>query len=432
MKIQNIYNKKFSPTVLTVVIVFNMLPEKLFAAEWSMEPVVAVSYAYNDNIQMKVIPVNSAFITKINPVLDFTWASERTEIDMKGEWKHLMYSGDASRGDNTFETYTFNTTHKTEINRLALIADIKKDTTLTQDTYNESLGVVYQELDQQVWTVSPSWLWIMTENSSLKLEYSYQQAEYEKYYESKLNNYSYDSTGLTYFYQWSEKDQVYGVVSFSHYEMDDLTDVQAQERPTSGTYSLTSVSDTTSYQLGLNHQFTETFKVGLGYGSRSTKTDSLLAECALFYDNGRCAGKVSFSSNTDTTSPIYTLTAEQNFELTKLSLNVNRTISASGLSSEVEIDKLDITMARDITRLIDLDLNVSINKRKATNEAFSSDDRDQYRGMIKLAWKFSENGSLALRYRYTQTKNNNNGAEPESNYYAMTVRYNWDKYSVSR
>ena len=344
-----------------------------------------------------------------------------------------MYSDDASQNDHTIEIYNFNTTHKTEINRLALKANITKNTTLTQDSFNESLGVVYQELDQQVWRVTPSWLWIMTENSSLKLEHNYQEAEYEKYYTSNLNDYSYSSTGLTYFYQWSEKDQVYVTASHSSYEMDDLTDVGQRERPITGIYALTSLSDTNSYQLGLNHQFTETFKVGLGYGDSSTEGTSTVKQCVVTGTDGRCFVATSpVTNNSDTTSPVYTFTAEKNFELTKLDLNINRTISASGLGSEVQIDNVGINIIRDITSLINLGLNLSVNKSEATNDTFNSNDRDQYRGTLKLAWHFSQNWNLDWQYRYMQIQNKSTGAESNSNYYAMMVRYNWDKFSVSR
>ncbi|MDH5573223.1 MAG: hypothetical protein OEY89_15790 [Gammaproteobacteria bacterium] len=405
----------------------------LLAAEWSIKPVVVVGYAYNDNLKMKVIPDDGVSITTIKPSIDFAWASERTEIDIKGDWRREMYSTTADREDNTIEIYSFNSTHKTERNRLGLKADITKSTTLTQDNYNESLGVVYQELDQQIWKVTPSWLWIMTETSSVKLEYSYQAAEYEKYYTSNLNDYSYNSTGITYFYQWAEKDQIYATVSYSQYEMVDTTNVAIRERPTTGVYTLTSISDTTSFQLGINHNFTEAFKMGLGYGSRSTESESLFGQCYLI-SGGRCDGTRTDLAVTrsDMTSPVYTLTAEQNLELTNISLNFSRKISASGLGSEVQIDNIDINIARDITSLTNLSLKLSENKNEASNAAFSSNDRDQYRGTLKLDWHFSRNWNLDWQYRYTQIKNRNTGTESDSNYYAMTVRYNWDKFSVSR
>ena len=80
LEIQNIFNNKYVLTVLVVGVLLNMLPEKLLAAEWSMKPVVVVGYAYNDNLQMKVIPDNSVSITTIKPILDFGHRREQKSI----------------------------------------------------------------------------------------------------------------------------------------------------------------------------------------------------------------------------------------------------------------------------------------------------------------------------------------------------------------
>jgi len=186
------------------------------------------------------------------------------------------------------------------------------------------------------------------------------------------------------------------------------------------------------YQLGLNHQFSSTFKVGLGYGSRDSKTRTQYQSCTLNVPGFGCLASAETQTDSKSKSPVYTVSADKNFELTKLGVKLSRTVSASGLGSEMEIDSLDFNIDHRLTEKWRFKFKFRANQRVAVNPDFSRNDRKYLRGEVNFGWTLDRNWTLYTMYRHTRQSYESTDAVASSNNISLTIRYVWDKFSVSR
>jgi len=117
--------------------------------------------------------------------------------------------------------------------------------------------------------------------------------------------------------------------------------------------------------------------------------------------------------------------------LTKLSAKLSRTVSASGLGSELEIDSLDFNVDHRLTEKWRFKFKFRANQQVAVNPDFSRNDRKLLRGEVNLSWMLDRNWKLYGMYRYTRQSYEITDTAASSNNIALNIRYTWDKFSRS-
>jgi len=407
-----------------------VLPGSLLAAEWTAAPSLELYQSYNDNIYLSSSVHPNVSTTTIKPKMDFGWETERANIDLRGDWKYNQYAGDPNLVNRTDSKYELKSAYKTERSEFSLDGSYVNDTTLAQEDYSEDIGVTLAQLDRKTSTIAPAWSWMLDERSNLRLDLSYQDVAYEKSVINPYNDYRYDSSGLTYTFQWSARNQIYALLSKSRYNSKNNALIPAIEMPSISRY-LGSDSDTLTYQIGLNHQFSATFKAGLGYGSRDSESRTQYQYCTQPTIYG-CFASTEIQTSSSTTSPVYTISADKDFELTKLGVNLSRTVSGSGLGSEMDVDSLSLNIDRRISERLRLKFKFLANQRIAVNSDFSSYDRKYFRGDVNLGWKLDRNWNLYARYGYTRQRYETTNSVATSNNISLNIRYSWDRFSKSR
>lgn len=408
------------------------LPGPLLAAQWTVTPSVKVDQSYNDNIYLSSLRHPTVTTRTINPKINFGWATEKANIDLLGGWRYRKYTGDPNLKNWTDSQYELKSGYKTERSQFSLNGSYVKDTTLNQERYSEDTGVTLMQLDRKTRQIAPSWSWMLNEQSNLQIDLQYQDVIYEKSLTSSYNDYRYDSAGLTYTFRWTARDQLYAVVNQSRYESKKKALIPAYEMVTGKRY-LGSGSDTLTYQAGLNHQFSSTFKVGLGFGARESVTRTQYQDCSAFTSYpffNICTDSIETQTTSNTTSPVYTLSADKNFELTKLGITLSRTISASGLGSEIQLDSLDVNINHRISEKLRLRLRGLLNQGVAVDPNFSIYDSKYLRGEANLNWKLDQNWNLYAAYRYIRRSYKSSDAIGISNNISLNVRYVWDRISM--
>lgn len=409
-------------------------PGLLFAAQWTVSPAAKVEQSYTDNVYLSSSQTPSVTTRIINPTIGFGWATERANIGLSGDWKYRQYSGDPNLENRADSYYKLKSAYKTERSEFSLDSSYSDDTTLTRENYSEDIGVVLAQLDRQTKQIAPAWSWMLDQQSNLRIDLQYQDVKYEKSLTNPYTDYSYDSGGLTYTFQWTMRDQVYLVADQSRYSTKKKALVPAIEMVSIQKY-LGSVSDTMTYQLGLNHQFSSTFRMGLGYGRRDSKSQTQYQECNAVYPfpySNICAATIETQTISNTSSPVFTISADKDLELTKLGLKFSRTITASGLGSEMQVDSLNMNIDHRISEKLSLRFKGLVNQRIAVNPGFNFYDRKFLRGEVNLAWKLDKNWNLYTRYRYVRQVYKSSNAVAVANNISLNIRYTWDRISMSR
>lgn len=414
-------------------LLFAILPSLLLAAEWTAKPTLSVFQSYNDNIRLTTLVHPNVTTTTVKPTIDLGWATERANVDLYGEWKHNQYAGDPNLENRTDRKYDLKSGYKTERSQFSLNAGYVKDTTLSQDGFIEDIGATLAQLNRKTKSVTPSWSWNVTERTNLRLDLRYQDVAYEKSLISPYNDYLYDSAGLTYSFQWTRRDQVYVVLNQSRYDSKKRSFIPDNEMVVSSRF-LGSDSNTFMYQFGINHQVNSTFKIGAGYGSRDSNSQTQYQQCTGFgIINGNliCINSIEIKSDSKSKAPVYSLSADKDFELTKLGAKLSRTVTGSGLGSEMEVDSFDVNFDRRLTEKWRLKFSFLANQRVAVNPDFSRNDRKFLRGDVSLGWKLDRNWNLYASYRYTRQKYETTDAVANANNVSLNIKYSWDRISKS-
>ncbi len=419
-------------------VLFMALPGVLLAAQWTVNSSAKVEQSYTDNIYLSSVSSPKVTTRTINPRIDFGWATEIANLDLSGDWKYRRYTGDPNLKNRTDSRYQLRSGYKTERSVFSLDSSYVKDTTLSQESYSEDTGVVLAQLNRQTKQIAPAWSWMLNEQSNLRIDLQYQDVAYEKSSVNPYDDYTYGDAGLTYTFQWTARDQVYAVVDQSHFDSKKRALIPAYKMASQRKY-LGSGSATMTYQVGLNHQFSSTFKMGLGYGRRESQSQTQYQECSAtqrfsngYYIYNACVATIETQSLLNSTSPVFTVSADKDFELTKLGLKFSRTITASGLGSEMQIDSLDLNINHRISEKVSLRFKGMVNQRIAINPGFDFYDRKYLRGEVNFTWRPDKNWNLYAAYRYVQQVYKSSNAKAVSNNISLNIRYVWDRISMSR
>ena len=367
--------------------------------------------------------------TAIKPKIDLGWATERANINLLGDWRYNMYAGDPNLENRTDSRYGLKSVYKTERSQFLLDGSYVNDTTLAREDYSEDIGATLAQLDRKTSKIMPGWSWMLDERSNLRFKFSYQDVMYEKSVINPYNDYRYDSAGLTYTFQWTVRSQLYAVANKTRYNTKKKELISPVEMVSASRY-IGSSSDTVSLQVGLNHQFSSTFRVGLAYGNRDSEARTQYQYCTQPTIFG-CFAATEIQTSSKTSSPVYTISADKNFELTKLGVNLSRTVSGSGLGSEMDVDTLKVNVDHRISEKLNLRFKFLANQRVAVNSNFSSYDRNYFRGEVNLGWKLNRNWNLSAVYRYTRQLYEGADAASTSNNVSLNIRYAWDRISKS-
>ena len=403
-----------------------LLPGIVAGAEWTLTPSLSFREAYNDNIRLTTLTHPNVTTTTIKPRADLGWATERANIDLRGEWEYNRYAGDPNLKNRTDRMYELKSAYKLERGQLALDGSYIDDTTLAQEDYSEDIGAILAQLDRVSKRLTPSWSWMLNERSNLRIDLQYQDVTYEKSSVSPYNDYTYDSGGLTYSFQWTERDQVYATISSARYTSKKRELIPDSEMVAPSRY-LGSESDTLTYQFGWNHNLDPTLKLGVGYGSRESDSTTQYQVCFFIFT---C--QLENQTRSKTRSPVYLLSLDKDYERTTVGSKLSRTVSASGLGSEMEVDSLTLDIDHRLTEKLRLKFNFMANQRVAVNPDFSYNDRKYLRGEVSLGWKLDENWNLYAKYRYSRQSYKRTDAVASSNNVSLNIRYAWDRLSWSR
>jgi len=402
------------------------------AAEWTISPSLNVRESYNDNIRLTTLKHPNVTTTTIQPKVDFGWATERTNINLLGDWRYNRYAGDPNLKNRTDSTYKLKSAYKTELSEFFLDANYVNDTTLQQEEYNEDIGQTLTQEDRLSKQLAPAWSWNLNEQTNLRFDLQYQDVAYEKSILSSYNDYTYDSAGVTYTYRWTERDQVYVIVNNSRYESKKRPFILANEMVSFSRY-IGSNSNTKQYQAGIRHQFSSTSTMQLLYGQRYTDSQTLYQVCTQVQNfPPPCLDTGETQTSSSSKSPVYTFSYDKGFELTKFDISLSRTVIGSGLGSEMDTDSLNLNVTHQLTEKTTLGFKFMGYQRIAVNPDFSRNDQTYFRGDIKLGWRLDRNWSLSTFYRHTRQKYKSRDAIATSNNISLNIRYVWDKLSKSR
>ena len=409
------------------------------AAEWSIEPSISLREEYNDNIRFTTSPHPGVWQSRLSPSLSLSSKTEVSEVSGLAQLSINRYAGDPQVEDRNDQLFSLLTRLQSERNTWAMNASYKQDSTAESERI--ATGVVQVRTQRTALSLSPSWTRTLTERSSFKLDYNYQEVKYDEHI--NLNDYTSQRVGGALQYQLSERDQVtvsanYSVVEYAPI-IRQLTGVSVLSISPpiislgSGADALVNESSTSSVQAGVTRQFSETLRGSLSLGRRSTVSSASHA-CTSCFTTGFTPIN-TFTSETSGSGSSFSATLEKTFDAAKVSGFASRDANPSG-SGLVETDRFGVSLNRNLTEKLTGYFDAIAYRTKYIG--VTAPGSRYYTVEPKLNWRFTERWTLDAGYRYARYEPDSDANSTAvadaitSNAVYLNLAYNWPKMAVSR
>ncbi len=385
----------------------------VWPAEWSAEPSVVLRQEYNDNINLTALPHNAVWGSILTPSIKLSSSTEVSQTSASVLLNLNRYTG-ATGLDRNDQFYTLSSNYKTERDVWAGDFSYTRDSTLSSEL--SQTGIVLTRAQRSLLSLAPSWTRMLSERTSLKLGYQFNNVGYAGGTAFGLVDYTNHAVEADWMYQATENDLVNMSVSYSRFQ----------------TANASYTANTVGVQGGLTHSFSETMKgtVLLGVNqSKSTLNSQSLQLVSIF---PLVFTQVQSTQTSSNLVPVVSATLNKQFETGSINGSASRQLVPGGNGSLVETDRLGLGATHSFNERLTGSVNGAVYRSRYIGDAVSAASSRYYELVFNLDWQMSERWKLESGYRYARVTYQNSSVAPVSNLIYASIRYDWPKISVSR
>lgn len=370
------------------------------AAEWSVEPSLAVKGEYNSNLTLSRIP-GEVWGHWVSPSVRFAGSTERLQVSGKAAGDFVTYYGDQNRSlTNGF--FPVVARYSTERDVFTLDGSFTRDNTLRTEL--QQTGVVLGFTQRNLWSMSPSWTRTVTDTLSFQLGYQFLNATYENGRSLGLFDYGVNGGSLGLSYKVTERDDVQLTGSYSKL---DVTDAGLK-------------SGNAGVSLSVTHSLSETTTVKAFGGPR-------------FLDQTQTIGSASLSAH----QLIWTFggSLRTKWEDAWVSLDGGREINVSGVGIQVKTDRLGTTVSKDLTETVTASFSGQVIQVQALPVQGSGAQIAETRLIFAtpaVTWRLNQWWALEASCTYVDRRVDVTNEAFHGNSAFLKLVYNMPKLSISR
>lgn len=414
-------NNKYRVLQLALVPALAGSAAALEAAEWVAEPSVKLLGEYNDNVRLTTVQPDSTWGAILEPRLSLARRTERGDLSAIGRLKASQYT-EENAPDSLNSYFDVAGNRRFLRGSVGASASYVNDTTLQNETLDFDTGVTVNEINRTITSGRLNGQYTITEANWLEGSVSYSTTDYDNGEQYGLLDYDYLTSTLRLVHRLNERTQVFGVYTHSDVDYDTSTDLE---------------SKTDSLQLGMAHEFTQTWSVSGSIGSRRTETSSIVPTAIprpgleIFYP--AIFDLVYQPRDNETTGLVYEASVTREFETGSLQLAGSRSVTPSSTGTDAETTSIVFTATRDFTAKLSTQLAVSYFQSSTVGDVTTRSDVDRFRVAPSLNWRVDEELSLTAGYTYTRIEREL-GADntADSNRVFVGLNYVWPRIAVSR
>ena len=202
---------------------------------------------------------------------------------------------------------------------------------------------------------------------------------------------------------------------------------------------LASETKSTSYQVGITHNFSETMLGNLSVGTWHSDAQQLYRTCpspnAMYISptgtplsypvfGGACLAPYVYGTTFITQSTTtFNGGLETQIDNTHVSANVSRSLYPGSSGDQVRTDNFDLGIAQNITAKLKGNLSISAHKYTSETGGIKNFDRTEHQIAPSISWYWSQELLLNMTYRYTSAKRSWEPKPVISNYMYVDLVY---------
>jgi hypothetical protein len=373
------------------------LPSAVPAAQWELQPFLDLGAVYDDNIQLTNGPHDSTSGYFAAARLEAKRTTETSKVNANGALVHTAYR-QAAVPDKTEGGVTLNAeTQTSERGKLGLDGEIRHDALFETATIPRGTGNVRDtdvglstntQVRRDYRTLQPSWNWLLTELSAVRLAVRLTDANFSNEAGTGLVDYKEDLLSATYSRQLNPKDDVSVTTNVVRY------------RPATGGND----ADTRQLLAGVGRLFSETVRGSIAAGASRTKLGSPTGE--------------------DTASGLVTTASlRQTSELETLEGVISRDITPSGAGQALRTDQIRLYWSRRVSAQTEFVFETQLFRNRVLEGSNPAIDRRYVELVPQLRWQWLENLYVVGSFRYRQQKFDALPGSAESNTVFLGISY---------
>jgi len=408
-----------------------LLAADVVAVEYTFQADANVGQEYNTNLFLTPGPHTDVWGAKLGLNTQFSAAEEIWKLNGSVRLDNYFYDQKGLDTLNQLVSLT-GSYFATERSQFALRGDYIRDSTRTSLT--EANDLVFDQVRRTSQALNPSWIYDLSENTSLNVSYEYRNNEYKNKENTFFPHYQTHSGSIGLIHDYSERLQLNGLFSYASYmspgsatAVPGILDFFIFDIP--GTYENRSEDIKIEYasaMAGFSYAVDETLKIRLAGGGQYNMTQS--GARTVFRDiggNPLIVNAQSFSS--DSLTYVINAGIAKQFELDDLSLNYAHTASPDIYGNLIEADTVTFSDKHRFTPKLSGLIHVYYADRTTVDQFNTPLNRQYLRLQSDLVWTWTENWSLTASYQYSRQEIDVISNIPESHAAYLTIRYQWDK-----
>lgn len=397
--------------------VFGTQPAK--ALEWSAQPSLHLGYEHNNNPRLTLESHNTVNGTIVSPSLDLNVASESWKITGNAEASRKHYSGESDL-DRDEHTLSLSSVYQSERNSWQLSGSQTHDSVLSQQI-GPDFGIAQTQIQRETNTVSPAWTWFMTETTQVQFAYQASGVAYENGLSAGLYDYSYRTGSATLTKAMSPRSQVFWSGAYSIYRAPSF----ALEQKTS------------SAQIGVASDLSETLHLSLSAGGRKTTSQQAIAICTVpnpFFPffGPACFQTENVAFNTKDSGVVYNAELRKKLDTVGAKISLSRAIDPTGTGGQVQTDRLDMSIGKPFSARLRGSFYAYVYDVRTVAGSVTNTDRRIYGAQPKVWWEWTSSSELSLAYAYTHLKRQEETRAVSSSAIYLDLNYTWQKMAISR
>jgi hypothetical protein len=348
------------------------------AAEWLVEPIVAVGSVYDDNISL--IPGNpestSGYVVAAQ--LEVERRTELSTTKMRAAAGVTDYRRENIEDKNEQRAFLDWQRRTSERGTLGLGAEYRRDALFatvivaddTGDPRDTDVALTSDTRVRRNYRVlRPSWNWLLTERSALRIGYRWTDADFSDADATSLVDYTDNVLSATYTREISPRDNFNVTGNLGHYQPD-ASDAK---------------SSTQQLLAGITRKFTEQLSGSFAGGLSRTRQ----------HDAG----------NSDTSSGfVFNASVRQRSDFGSLEGFISRDVTPSGIGRTVRADQVRVLWNRRASETVEYVVKAQLLQQHALEGAGGTTDR-RYRELSpELHWQWLENLEVVGSLRWRRQK----------------------------
>lgn len=370
-------------------------PLTLGATEWRLEPGVNLRTEFDDNPRLVSGAADAAYGVILRPSARLLAREALWEAGARATLQGRRYWG--QDGLDTNDAYLdLDLLRRWERGRLDLAAGFSNDTSIRIDGIDFDTGISLAQIDRKTRDASLSYRYSLSERSSLSLAYVFTRVDYGNDPGQNLTDYRYLAPSLTFNHQLTPRSAWYGVLGYSRFDTPTVTVGDSL-------FSNTSARRSETYELrgGYRHLFTERLQTDLSLGARRTRSEVT--------SSGRIFGVAIPEQRSRDSSTGFVASAEVSyrFEVDRVQLNFNKSITPTSVGSEVDRSELGLSWEHRLGERLNAVLDLRLQNNQTINNGNTLADRDLLLINPQLRWDLARETRLSLGYRYRRVDRNN-------------------------